>query len=62
VLAHDGETALRTLEREAWDPEAAHVCDVLTAVMRAAREERNTLWSLVGDALDAYAFSEGVAS
>jgi hypothetical protein len=62
VLAHDGETALRTLEREAWDPQAAHACDVLTGVMRAAREERNTLWSLVADALDAYAFSEGVAS
>jgi hypothetical protein len=62
VLARDGETALRTLEREAGDPEAAHACDVLTAVMRAAREERDALWSVVADALDAYAFTEGVAS
>jgi hypothetical protein len=56
ALTHDDETALRTLEREAGDPEAAHVCDVLASIMRAAREERHSIWSAVADAIDAYAY------
>jgi hypothetical protein len=63
VLQHDTDTALEILDDQAIsNAEAAHAREVLASVMRAGSEERQSIWSTVADAVDAYGFDQAVAS